>query len=116
MPIAIFPSGHDHRSAQAGARGVRGAARGGVAGRGADDRLGARPLRARDRDRHPPVLEAPGWVRALELQVDLGADALGEPRGVDQRRRALVQRDDRVALLDREVVAVALDQRRRHDG
>ena len=36
--------GHDHRAAQAGARRVGGAARGGVAGRGADDRLGAPPL------------------------------------------------------------------------
>ena len=36
-----LPLGHDHRAAQPGARGVGGGARGRVAGRGADHRLGA---------------------------------------------------------------------------
>ena len=71
-------------------------------------------LGARDGDGHAAVLEAAGRVRALELEIGLGADPLGEPRRVDQRRRALVQGHDRIAGLERQVVAVALDQRAWH--
>ena len=100
----------DHRAAHAGARGVGGGAGRGVAGRGADHRLRPAPLRPRDGDRHPPVLEAAGRVRPLELEVGAGADPLREPRRLDQRRRALLEADDRVAGLERQPVPVPLDQ------
>ena len=106
--------GHDHRPAQPGAGRVGGGARRGVAGRGADHRLGAGAGGARDGDRHPAVLEAAGRVRALELEQHPGADPLGDHRRLDQRGRALVEGDHRVAGLERQPVAVALDQRRRH--
>ena len=94
--------GHDHRAAHPGAGGVGGGARGRVAGRGADHGLGPAPGRARDGDGHPPVLERAGRVRALELEQHPGADPLGDHRRLDQRRRALVQADDGVAVLERQ--------------
>ncbi|MFL5874098.1 MAG: hypothetical protein ACJ75T_11605 [Solirubrobacterales bacterium] len=106
--------GDDHRAAHPGARRVGGAAGGGVAGRGADDRLRPTPLGAGDGHRHPPVLERSGRVQALELEVGAGFDPLREPRRLDQRRRTLVQGHDRVARLQREPVPVAVDQPRRH--
>src|SRR5205085_10242730 len=41
-------------------------------------------------------------------------DPLGEARCLDQRRRALVQGDDGIARLQREPVAVAVDQPQAH--
>ena len=102
--------GHDHGAAHPGPRGVGGGARRRVAGRGADHGLGAAARGARDGDGHAAVLERAGRVRALELQEDPRADALGDDGRLDQRRRALVQGHDGVALLEREVLAVALDQ------
>ena len=72
--------GHDHDAADPGARGVGGQRRGGVAGRSADHRLGAIAHGGRDRAGHAAVLEAPGRVRALDLQPHVGADALGQAR------------------------------------
>ena len=86
-----LPLRHDHRPAQAGARRVGRRAGRGVAGRGADHRLRPAPLGARDGDGHAAVLEGAGRVRPLELEVGAGADPLGEPRRLDQRRRALVR-------------------------
>ena len=58
----------------------------------------------------PRSLNEPVGFSALELQPHLGADALGDPLGEDQRRRALAERDDRVLGREREPVAVALDE------
>ena len=85
---------HDHRARQPGARRVGGGARGGVAGRRADDRLRALAHGGADGARHAAVLERAGRVEPLELQPDLGADELGDVRRVDERRRALAERDD----------------------
>ena len=100
----------DHRAAQPGPGRVGGGAGRGVAGRGADHRLRPPALGPRDRDRHPPVLEASGRVRALELEMDAGADPLREPGRLDQRRRALLEADHGVARLERQPVPVSLDQ------
>ena len=91
------------------AGGVRGGAGAGVAGRGADDRLGALLDGLADRHRHAAVLERAGRVGALDLEVDLAAGALGQPRRRHQRRAALAQGDDRRGLGDRQPVAVLLD-------
>ncbi len=103
--------GHDHRAGDARARRVRGGARGGVAGRGADHRLGAFAHGGRDRAGHAAVLERAGRVGALELQAHGRADHLREHRRAQQRRRALLQADERVAGRERQALAVALDQR-----
>ena len=114
LPIAILPSGHDHRAAHARPGRVGGGARRGVAGRGADHGLGAGALGARDGDGHAPVLEAAGRVGALELEQTRAPTRSEITRRLDQRRRALVEGDHRVVGLERQPVAVALDQTRRH--
>ena len=81
----------DHRAARPGPGRVGGGRGGGVAGRCADDRLGALAYGRGHRARHPAILERTGRVRALELQPDLGARALGEARREHKRRRALAQ-------------------------
>ena len=70
------------------------------------------PLRTASRDRagHPAVLERAGRVRALELEPHLDAGALGDALGEHERRRALLQRDDRVARGERQPLAVTRDQ------
>ncbi len=70
--------GHDHRAGDARARRVGGRARGRVAGRGADHRLGAFAHRRRDRAGHAAVLERARRVGALELQAHRRADHLRE--------------------------------------
>ena len=102
--------GHDHRARQPRARRVGRRARRRVARGGADDRLGALAHRGRHRAGHAAVLERAGGVRALELQPHLGADALGDPLGEQQRRRALQQRDHRVLGRERQPLAEALDE------
>src|SRR6185312_9466915 len=62
-------------------------------------------------DGHPAVLERAGRIRSLALQPDLRADTLRDALGEYERRRALAEGDDRRAVLDRQPVAVALDQR-----
>ena len=101
---------HDHRAAQAGTRCVGGQAGSGVARRGADDRLGPAAHRVGHRARHAAVLERPRGVGALELQMDLHPNLLRQPRGVHERRRPLLQRHDRVAAVEGQAVAVALDE------
>ena len=83
----------EHERRQPGSRCVSRRRRGRVPGRRADHRLGALLDRLRHGDGHPPVLVAPGRVRALPLQPQLDAVALGEPRSGKQRRRALAERD-----------------------
>ena len=110
--------GHDHAPAQPGTRRVRGGRRRRVAGRGADDRLGPLANRRRHRAGHPAVFERAGRVRSLELQPDLGAGALGEPRrastsGVEPSSRVTTGSSG----AERQPVAVALDDpghRRQH--
>ena len=61
------PGGHHHHGLQAGARGVGGRARGGVAGRRAQQDARALLDCLRDRDHHPAVLEGAGRVDPLEF-------------------------------------------------
>ena len=102
--------GDDHGPAQSGPGRVGGGACGRVAGRRADHGLGAVLDGARDGNGHPAVLERAGRVGALDLQIHPGADALRDQRSGKQGRAALVERDDRVVLADRQVLAVFLDQ------
>ena len=111
LPVAILPSGTITAQVMPGPRGVGGGARGGVAGRGADHRLGALAHRRRDRAGHAAVLEGAGRVGALELEVDLAPTQLREHGRAQQRRRALLQAHERVAGRERQPLAEALDQR-----
>src|SRR5262249_19053152 len=63
--------------------------------RRADDRARAGARRACDRYHHAAVLEAAGRVRSLALQVQLEPERLGEARRMDERRRALAERQGR---------------------
>ncbi len=84
-----------------------------VAGRGTGDRARAELQRPAHRDDHPAVLEAPGRVRALDLEEEVREPELGtEPPGVDERRRALAEGDRRRRVGDREEPPVALDKGR----
>ena len=110
LPEGDVPLGDEHGAGQAGPGGVGGGRRRGVAGRGADHRLG-------------PLLHAPWrwpWScpRSLNEPVGLApstlshtaaADPFGQPRGRHQRRAALEQGDHRGLRLDRQEVAVLLD-------
>ena len=102
--------GEDDGAAQTRARGVgrRGGAR--VAGRGAHDHLGAARDGLAHRHRHAAVLEGPRGVRALDLEVDVGAGAGGDAGGGHQGRAALTEGDDRVALVDGKPLGVLGDQ------
>ena len=102
--------GHDHRAAQAGTGRVGGGAGGGVARGRAHDGLCALADGRRHRAGHPAVLEGAGWIQPLELAPHLGADALGQVGGQDQRRAALAQRDDDIIVGEGKALAVALDQ------
>ena len=66
---------HEHRAGQPGPGRVRGGGGAGVAGGGADDRLGALLDRLGDGHGHAPVLEGAGRVGALHLEVDVAARA-----------------------------------------
>ena len=81
----------------------------GVSGRGADHRRDAGLERLRDRERHPAILEAPGRVRSLPLEVQLDAESLGQARRTKERRRALSERHDRRRLIDGKAVAISID-------
>jgi len=72
-------------------RRVGGRGRRGVPGGGADDPWGAALGGAADREGHSSVLEAPGRVRALELEPHVGAEPLGQPARVEERRPALAE-------------------------
>ncbi len=101
----------DHRTGDARARRVCGGARRSVARGGTDHGLCAVAHGRGDRARHPAVLERAGRVGALELQAHCRAHHLREHRRAQQRRRALLQADKRVAELERQPLAIALDQR-----
>jgi hypothetical protein len=102
--------GDDHGAAQPAAGRVRRRAGRGVARRRADDRLRPFAHGGGHRAGHPPVLERARRVGALDLQVHVGADALGQPGRVHERRGALLERHDGVVLGEREAVAIALDE------
>ncbi len=102
--------GDDHRAGDAGTRGIGGGGGGGIAGGGADDGLGAFAHGGGDGAGHAPILEGAGGVGALKLQAHFGADHLREDGRAQQRRGALLQRDERVAGRERKPLAVALDQ------
>src|SRR5690606_37335447 len=99
----------DDGAAQPGAHRVGRRGGGGVAGGGADDHLGVGGGDLRHRHRHPAVLEGAGGVGALDLDVDLRADPLGEHGGRHERGAALAQGDHRVTGLDRQPVGVLRD-------
>src|SRR5262249_25248634 len=82
---------------------------GGVPGRGADDPLGAVLHRLRDDDGHPAVLEAPGRVHPLELEVQLDPELGAERARAHERRAALAERERWRRRPDGQAVAVALD-------
>ena len=84
-------AGHQHRAGEPGPGRVGGGARAGVAGRRADHRLGAGAGGHADRHRHAPVLERPGRVGALDLEVDLAAGPGGQHRRGQQRRTAFAK-------------------------
>ena len=81
----------DRRQARAGRVGGRRCRS--VPGRRADDARRASLERARDGDRHPAILERSRRVRALPLDPELDTEPLRQARHVQQRRRALAQRD-----------------------
>ena len=80
LPARDRPLGQDDRQADAGPAAVRGRRRRRVAGRRAHRRGGAVLERLRHGHRHPPVLERPGGIGALVLQVDVDADQGRDPR------------------------------------
>ena len=100
---------HQHGADHPGAHGVGGGGRAGVAGRRADDRVGALLSGLGDRERHAAVLEGAGRVGALDLEVHVAAGALGDGERRDQRRPTLAQRHDRRRVGDGQSVAVLLD-------
>ena len=106
-------AGQDDHDLQPGGRAVRRRRGGGVPGRGAHD--GTRPglEGLAHGDDHAPVLEAPGRVGALDLEVQVGQAQLAtKVAGVDQRRPALAEGRVRGGRTDGQEPAVALDQGR----
>ena len=92
---------HQHQRLDPGPGGVRRHRRGGVAGRGADHRLGALADGDGERDGHAAVLERAGRVVALDLEPDLARRCSSESHAaVDQRGAALAQGDRRGAVGD----------------
>jgi len=87
-------------------------ARNRVAGGRADDGLGALLGSLRDRHRHAAVLERPGGIRALDLEVDLASGVRRQRRSREQRGPTLVQGDHRCAGGNRDPFAIRLDQPR----
>ena len=101
---------HD-RAHQPGARRVGGGRRRRVAGGRADHDLGAPLDRDGDRHGHAAVLERPGRVEPLHLEVRArDARLLRDARRLEQRRVALEQRDHRRGVGDGQVLAVLLDR------
>ena len=103
--------GHDHRAGQPGARRVGRRARRRVAGRGADDGLGALAHGGADRARHAAVLERAGRVERPRASARPRAPTRSETwsartSGVEPSP----QRHDGVAGVERQPVAVALDE------
>ena len=104
-----LPLGDEHGALDPGFRRVRGRARARVPRRRADHGLRAFLHRFRDRDRHPAVLEGSRRVRPFVLEIHVCTHALGQALGVDQRRAALTERDDRRRLRHGQAVAVLSD-------
>ena len=77
-----------------------------IAGRSADDGLGAVGLGLGDRHRHAAVLERTRGIESLELQPDVRAETLRESLGVEQRRVPFLQRDDLVDAVEVEPLRV----------
>ena len=105
--------GQDHDDLQSGVGAVRRGRRGRVAGRRADD--GPRPGLdgLGDGHDHPAVLERPGRVLALDLEVQVrGPDGRAETLGVHERRRPLAEGQRRGGIRDRQEPPVPLHQPR----
>src|SRR5262249_27292352 len=77
-----------------------------------DERLGALGEGARHRDGHAAVLERPRRVLSLALEPDFDARShhRRQPIRADERRVALVQRDDAITGFDRQSITVVRDQ------
>src|SRR5690606_8524797 len=76
---------------------------------------GARPFlqRARDGHHHPAVLERSRWIQTLVLEEQLArANPLCETGRTDQRSAALVERDTRRAIGERQLLCIALQDSR----
>ena len=111
LPAAIWPFGRTTMTSMPGGGAVGRRRGGGVAGRGADDGPGAGLGGLGDGHDHAPVLERPGRVLALDLEVEVvEADHGAEPAGPDERREPLAEGQGRGRVGDREEPAVPLEQ------
>src|SRR5690606_6345767 len=81
----------------------------GVAGGGAHHGLGAGGDRGGHRHGHAAVLEGPGRVHALDLQVHLGAGELAQGRGEHQGRTALAQGDNPGVFVNGQAFGIFAD-------
>ncbi len=106
-----FPGGKQDDATDAGTRRVGRRCRGSIAGRCANHRAGPFLHGLGDRHRHATVLERAGGIQPLVFHINLAAapDAFAQPRAVDQRRRALVQRNDRCRFGNGKEFAVTRD-------
>jgi len=98
----------EHLAGETGGGGVgrRGVA--GVAGRRQRDRLRAQILGARDRGRLSPRLERVGRVERFVLDVEpIEAEGRAERARVEQRREPFAEGDRRLAVEQRQQLAVA---------
>src|SRR5439155_3937264 len=85
----------------------------GVAGRRANHRAGSARGGSVHRQHHAAILEAPGRVGPLVLQVEILKAELGpQPPRPDERGCTLAERDRKGLLRLREKRAIALEQRR----
>ena len=103
----------DDDDLQPGGRPVGRGGGGRVARRGADDGARARLEGLRDGHHHAPVLERPGRVGALELQVEVrDPPGLAEALRVHEGRGALAQREAGRGGGDGQVTRVAVEEAR----
>ncbi len=80
-----------------------------VAGGGADHRGGSLFESLGNRDRHSAILEGTGGVQRLIFDENLGFRAFTEARRVDQRGRALAQRNNRRRVGNGKVLPESTD-------
>ncbi len=104
--------GNEHEGSDAGARRIGRRRGGGVAGGGADHRLAPLIHRLGHRHGHATVLEGASGVEPLVLDVDvhLLAQLAWDVVEADERRVALAQADDAGVVVDRQAVAVLVDE------
>ena len=105
------PVRQQHHAFHLRARRVSGGGGRGIAGAGADDDFRAALLGLRHGERHAAILERAGRVQAFvfEEQRKITTDGRHEIRHFDERRVALVQRDDGRLRRDRQIFGIAAD-------